>query len=539
VSRDPAAPALNLLLNGRREALDGAATALRTGVVADDRLADALSATAGGTPSEVVHTENKLELRRYEPLTDGQHDIPLLVVYALINRPSILDLQRDRSVVRRLLEAGHDVYLVDWNEPSRLDRHLGLADYVERYLHNCVDAVCERAGSERVNVLGYCMGGTMAAIYTALHPGRVNALALLAAPLHVDDTGGVLERWGDGAHYDPRAVADALGNVPAEFLAAGFTAMDPVADSVSKYVRLADRLENEDVVENFARVERWLADGVDMAGETYVEFVEAIYQEDRLYRNELSVGGRDVDVSAIDVPLLQVVGRYDSLVPPAASTPFNEVVGSEDTATIDYPTGHVGLAISAGAHRDVWPEVAEWFLEQSPGRTLADVVGEGVEQALGVDIETDVTVGGVDELAVSVADADGPVARAVVGRTTADIVAFLERALGVDIEVEPGTDEVRVRVVRDGTAERVVVGGVGEALRREIAEAVAGTDLAAVDDLEDIEGIGPTYGDRLRATGIDSVAALAAADPDVVADAARTSTTLARRWVERARTRGR
>ncbi len=125
-----------------------------------------------GATSEVVYEENKLRLLHYEPKTEQQHDVPILVVYALINKPYILDLQPDRSVVQTLLEAGFDVYLIDWGEPSKLDRTLGLEDYVTRYIDNCADVVRERSGQDSINVLGYCMGGTMSAMYAAMFPER-------------------------------------------------------------------------------------------------------------------------------------------------------------------------------------------------------------------------------------------------------------------------------------------------------------------------------------------------------------------------------
>jgi polyhydroxyalkanoate synthase len=522
-------------LSAQRSALERATEQIRRATLVPDRLEDAASADVGQTPSEVVYTENKLELRRYESLTDHQHPVPVLVVYALINRPYVLDLQPDRSVVRRLLEAGHDVYLIDWNEPSRLDRHLGLRDYVERYLDNCVDEVRERSEQDEINLLGYCMGGTMSAIYAALHPAKVNALGLLATGLYFDDTGGVLERWGDADYYDPRAVADALGNVPGAFLGGGFDMMDPVANTVTKYLHLYERLENEDFVRNFARMERWLTDGVDVAGEVYAEFVEEIYQENRLYENDLTLDGERVDLANVDMPLLQIVGRYDTLVPPAASKPFEDAVGTDDVTTIEYPSGHVGLAMSNGAHRDVWPEVAEWFLEQSVRPTLADVLGEGVERALGVDVETDVTVGDADEVEIGLGDETGEIARAVVRRDAKAIERFLEDALGVTIGLDVGPRGITVEVQTEDGIVTTVVEHVGDAIRTEVEEAVDELDLAASYELEEVEGIGPTYAGRLRAAGIDSVSKLAVAEEWRVASAADASERLAEGWIRRAR----
>jgi polyhydroxyalkanoate synthase len=515
--------------------LDAATDLTHRASVADERLADLHTVSVGETSSEVVYRENKLTLHRYESLTDEQSAVPILVVYALINRPYVLDLQPNRSVVRRLLEAGHDVYLVDWGEPSRLDASLTLADYVTRYLDNCVDVVRERSGQEAINLLGYCMGGTMSVMYAALEPEKVNALGLLATGLHFDGTGGVLEQWGDEAQFDPWLLAETFGTVPAEFLAVGFAVMDPVANSVSKYVSLYDHLENEDFVANFGRMERWLADGIDVAGAAYAEFVEDIYQRNLLSANEFELDGAHVDVTRIEMPVLQIVGSYDNLVPPTASTPFNDVVGSSDVATIEYPTGHIGLSVSATAQRDLWPEVAEWFHEQSTTPTFADVVAEGVETLLGVDVETDVTVGDVHEVGISVADEHGTLARAVVERDAEAVQQFVEEVLGVDIRLEPEAEGIRVVVEHDDTVESTLVTGVSAAIRREVEEAVEDGDIAAGHTLQEVRGIGPTYETRLREGGIEQVSALATADVEAVARMADVTEKQARAWISGAK----
>ena len=315
----------------------------------------------GETPSEVVYEENKLRLLHYESRTEEQRDVPILIVYALINRPYILDLQPDRSVVRTLLDNGFDVYLIDWGEPSTLDRSLGLADYVDRYIDNCVDVVRERSDNEAIDILGYCMGGTMSVMYGALHREKVRNLALMAAGLCFEQTGGVLEKWGQQEYYDPEEVVDTYGNVPAEFLDLGFALMDPVANYVTKYVRFYDNLEDDDFVENFARMERWLNDPIDVAGTAYREFLEDVYQENKLYRGDLELDGRQVDLAELDMPILQIVAEYDHLIPPTASKPFNEVVPSDDTEIMEFPTGHIGMSVSSRSHEELWPDVCEWF----------------------------------------------------------------------------------------------------------------------------------------------------------------------------------
>ncbi len=366
----------------------------------------------GETPSEVVYEENKLALHKYEPEDGPTQEIPVLVIYALINRPYILDLQQDRSVVRQFLDAGFTVYLIDWGEPSRLDRNLGLEDYVLRYIDNCVDVVRADAGVDAPNILGYCMGGTMSAMYASLYPEKVNALGLMAAGLCFDDTGGILELWGDEDYFDPEVVTDTYGNVPSDFLDIGFALMDPIDNFVSKYATLSDNLDDEAFVENFARMETWLGDGIDVAGRAFTQFIEWIYQENRLYAGGLELDGREVDLQRLDMPLLQIVGEYDHLIPPESSIPFNEVVGSDDTTTMQCSTGHIGLSVSGRAHGELWPDVTDWFARHSSEPDLEDIEGIGPSYAAslrdaGIETAADLRAAPVSELATQTGIPEG------------------------------------------------------------------------------------------------------------------------------------
>jgi polyhydroxyalkanoate synthase len=334
-----------------------------------DQIETFLAADVGHTDSAVIYEENKLELHHYEPaaVEDGpdtvQHGTPVFIVYALVNRPYILDLQPDRSVIRRLLEDGFEVYLVRWGDPSRLDTALGLSDYVCRYLDNCIEAACDHAAVEDLHLLGYCMGGTLSIMYTALMADRVRTLSLMATPIVFEETGGVLEQWAGG--FDPGTVVETFGNVPAELLAFEFAMMEPVQNLVTKYVRFFENVEDEEFVANFARMERWTWDGVDVAGTVYREFVDEIYRENNLISGEMEVCGERVDPTAIDVPVLQIVGEYDHIVPSESSKPFNDIVGSDDERLIEFSAGHIGISVSSKAHDRLWPEVCEWYASRS------------------------------------------------------------------------------------------------------------------------------------------------------------------------------
>ncbi len=476
---------LSAALDAQSWALEEAGESAERASLLPERSLEMATIDVGQTPSEVVYEENKLELLHYEPMTEEQHDVPILIVYALINKPFILDLQPGRSVVRRLLEAGHDVYLIDWNEPSRLDQHLGLEDYVTRYVDNCVDEVRERSGQDAINVLGYCMGGTMTAMYAALEPQKVNALGLMAAGLCFDRTGGTLEDWGSKGNYDPEDVTDAFGNVPANFLAQGFATMDPVDNFLSKYITLYENLENDAFVENFARMEHWLDEGIDLAAQAYVEFLEKIYQENQLYNNELEIGGRPVDLGEIDMPVLQIIGEYDHLIPAAASKPFNDVIASEDTEIIEYPTGHIGLSVSSSSHEEVWPRVCEWYAERQ---------GEAEAKA--------------EEAADEAAEAE-----------------TAEASDAVDAVAETGVAEV------ESVDEAVEVEQDGAGAEVQEAPGTHNGDESAVD-VESVEGIGPTFAERLADAGITTVTDLTNYDAAELAEIAQTNESRAADWLE-------
>ena len=358
---------LTASLDAQTETVEQFANAVENSEALPENLGEMATVEVGQTPAEVIYEENKLELLHYESMTEEQHDVPVLVVWSLINRPYILDLQPDRSVIRRLLEAGHDVYMIDWNEPSRFDQTLGISDYVNRYIDNCVDAVLAESGAASVNLVGYCLGGALTAMYTALNGEKVATLSQIAGTLCFQGEGGILELWAGADHYSPESMVGVDGNVSSQQLADMFALMDPVANNVTTYVRLWDNIDDEQFVRNFARMERWLDEGIDVTGRFYVEFIRNIYQENRLYRNEFELEGEHVDVADIDVPVLQIVGEYDDLVPREASVPFNDAVGNEETAVIEFPTGHIGISVSSSAHDDYWPRVATWIEEHSHG----------------------------------------------------------------------------------------------------------------------------------------------------------------------------
>lgn len=319
----------------------------------------------GATPSRPVFRDDNVRLLRYESDVEKRIKTPLLVVFALVNRPYILDLRPGKSVVSHFLARGFDVYNVDWGVPTPGDRYLSLKDYTLGYIHNAVEHIRERTGSEQVNILGYCMGGTMTAMYTALRPAGVKNFVALAAPFDWSNRDSLLCLWTDEKYFDVDRMIEVYGNAPAFWLQSSFLMLKPVQNLLEKYIGFYEHMHDEKFLDDFFAMETWLNDNIPVAGETFREFVKYCFQKNLLMQGKLEVGGERVNLRNIKCPILNLMASQDHLVPPGQSLTFNDAVGSTDRKAITFPAGHIGMAVGSRAHRDLWPKVCDWLEERS------------------------------------------------------------------------------------------------------------------------------------------------------------------------------
>lgn len=322
----------------------------------------------GTSPKEEIYREENVVLYHYTPVVDKPFRVPILIVYALVNRPYMVDLQEDRSLVRNLLKLGLDVYLIDWGYPGRGDRWLTLDDYINGYIDNCVDVISKRHGSEKINVLGICQGGTISLCYTALHPEKVKNLITMVTPVDFHVNEGMPNLWAGcdaGAPgMDVDALVDAFGNIPGEFMNLGFLMMKPFQLGIGKYLEMIDILDNEEKLQNFLRMEEWIFDSPDQAGETYRQFMKDFYQGNKLIKKEVRIGEKPVDLAAVRMPVLNIYAEQDHLVPPRSSVALEQHVGSTDYTVRSFPVGHIGMYVSGKVQRDLPPLIADWLKER-------------------------------------------------------------------------------------------------------------------------------------------------------------------------------
>lgn len=322
-------------------------------------LLDDLDTTIANTPYEVVYQEDRVKLKHYLPRTKISYTTPLLVAYALINRETMLDLQPGRSVVERFLDSGIDLYMIDWGYPTPKDRFLGFDDHINGYMDNIVDFIRKQHKVEKINLMGICMGGTFSVIYSALHPEKIKNLVTTVTPTNFDTKKGLLHVWME--HIDADRVVDTFGNLPADMMNLGFLLLNPARLMIDKYVGFMEHMDDKQFVENFVRMEKWIFDSPDLPGEVFRQFIKDCYQGNKLIQSKLEVGGERVDLKKLTMPLLNIYGKYDHLVPPEACEQLVKHVGSRDTEDICLETGHIGIYVSSKYQKEFAPKIAGWL----------------------------------------------------------------------------------------------------------------------------------------------------------------------------------
>lgn len=329
---------------------------------ATDVLLGDLDTEIASTPFEVVYQQDRVKVKYYRSEAKTKMKTPLLVIYALINRETMLDLQPGRSVVQTFLDNGTDIYMIDWGYPTRKDRFVSIDDHVNGYIDDVVDFIRGRDQIDQINLMGICMGGTFCVMYSALHPEKIKNLVTTVAPTSFDTDQGLLHSWMKSVNVD--RMMDTLGNMPGDLMNFGFLLLNPARLMIDKYLSFMENMNSKDFVENFVRMEKWIFDSPDVPGETFREFVNEFYKANKLIRNELVLDGKTVDLKKLTMPLLNIYGQYDHLVPPSACDQLTKAVGSKDVEDVCINTGHIGIYVSSKCQKEFAPRISRWLKER-------------------------------------------------------------------------------------------------------------------------------------------------------------------------------
>lgn len=350
-------------------------TQLNLKMVEGSRLLNETSAAdieiATAAKREVFRTDKHV-LYHYEPLAKRKVAVPVLIVFGLVGRYTFIDLQEDRSFVRSLLREGIDLYVIDWGAVTRGDRWLTMEDYIDGYMHDCIEFICNEQKRTAINLLGICEGGTFSLCYAARQPKRVRNLILTITPVdfHPKIDGaplshGLINFWARAmSAEDVNRFIEAHGNLPGDLISFLFSMMAPMNNLTKYNVGLHDVMDDKDKLLNFLRMEKWLADRPDHPGEAARQWLIDLYQNNALIKGEFKLGGQAVDLRKLTMPVLNIYAQDDHIVPPGSTQPLQKRVGTKDYTSLPLPGGHIGVYVSGKSQGVLGKGISKWLQER-------------------------------------------------------------------------------------------------------------------------------------------------------------------------------
>ena len=208
-------------------------------------------------------------------------------------------------------------------------------------------------------MLGICQGGAFSLCFSAIHPQKVKNLITMVTPVDFHTPDNMLSNWT--RNMDADLFVDTIGNVPADLMNWCYLTLKPMRLLQQKYVGMVDILDDKVELENFLRMEKWIFDSPDQAGEAFRQFMRDFYQGNKLLKGGLLIGKHEVDLGNVTMPVLNIFAEQDHLVPPDSSRALKSAVGSRDYTQIAFKGGHIGIYVSGRAQREVPPAIHDWL----------------------------------------------------------------------------------------------------------------------------------------------------------------------------------
>lgn len=328
-----------------------------------ETLKDIETVEVGTAPKELVWECDKVKLYHYIRESPAKCKIPVLVSFAIMNRHDVLDLQPDRSLIRKLMEEGLDIYIMDWGYPTRADRYLTMEDYILGYLNDAIDFIRKRHKVPKIHKMGICQGGLFSMIYAAIHPEKLQTLSTYVAPYDFRDANcNMLYKWTK--YVDVDTMVDSNGLISAEMLNSAFSMLKPSME-LSKFFGVMDMMGDKDKLMNYLRMEKWKNDCPDLSGEMYRKYIKDLFRDNKLINGNFELDGKKVDLKKMTVPFLNIYATEDNIIPNESTKAVMDHIGSTDKQLYAFPGGHIGVFVGAKSQKELAPSVAKWVIERS------------------------------------------------------------------------------------------------------------------------------------------------------------------------------
>lgn len=312
------------------------------------------------TPKDLVWQRDFVKLYHYKRETPAKCKTPVLVSFAMLNRHDVLDL-KDRSLMKKLIDEGLDIYIMDWGYPTKKDRYFTMEDYIDGFMNDAVDFIRKANKVDKIHKMGICQAGTYSMIYASLYPEKLKSLTTYVAPFDFSSRACMLYKWTE--YIDVDAMVDSLGVIPGEMIDSSFGMLKP-SMNISKYLGVIDSLDDRDKVMNFLRMEKWKGDLPAITGEMYRKYIKDLFRDNKLIKGEMELGGRKIDLKKMTVPYLNVYATDDNIIPNESTKPVMDKIGSKDKKEYPFPGGHIGVFVGSRSQKELGPAVAKWVIER-------------------------------------------------------------------------------------------------------------------------------------------------------------------------------
>ncbi|PKL44021.1 MAG: hypothetical protein CVV41_09665 [Candidatus Riflebacteria bacterium HGW-Riflebacteria-1] len=296
----------------------------------------------GVTPREEVYNAGNVSLLRFIS-PEGVEGTPLLIIPSLINRWYVLDVTEETSFIKQFAQQ-RPTYLIDWGYPGEEVGHLPLSHYYHRSIKRAVRQICRQTDVEKVDMLGYCIGGTMAYAFSCLEPDLVDHLVLLTAPIDFADA-GIFAKYAE--YFPIEEFSASMNKMPGWLLAASFQFVQPMG-LYQKTKMFNDKFESESFMKLYNAMERWIADPVDFPGKAYYELITDLYKKNLLTKGTLmTADGQTVDPSARRAKTLVLNAGKDHIAPLVTTElPASDLA---PVSKVTIPSGHIGITTGRNA----------------------------------------------------------------------------------------------------------------------------------------------------------------------------------------------
>jgi poly[(R)-3-hydroxyalkanoate] polymerase subunit PhaC len=308
---------------------------------------------------ELIYKYNKIKLYHYPAKKKISPPIPLLMVFATVNRPEILDLFPETSFVHCLITKGIDVYFLDWGYPTTEDQKDNMQDYITRYLHQCISYILNKRGIKKISLLGICQGGLLSICYASLFE-TIKNLILISTPIDFNVEKNIIAKIIK--KIDLIKINDILAeNFPGKILNQFFISLRPIELLIKKYFNFIKNIDNQEKRQQFLKVEKWLNDVPDQAAYSFLELLTKFYQENQLILGRLYLANQKIDLNNLKIPIFNIMAKNDEIVPISSSKQLKKYIHPEYYYEKILKGGHISIYINKATTQYLAQTIISWL----------------------------------------------------------------------------------------------------------------------------------------------------------------------------------